>query len=144
VSTQKCSLLEKCHTVSRYTCKCNSVYAHTKGTSFSAPILMKLTNNQRHYAQFSPKSANRCGKYGKKFIYVRPQIKNVFQNADIHGNLNRSIKFCGHFMYRIFIQAGGNIQRLRKEFYYGPCVKYGFNVTDFSQHSQLLGDLMCR
>jgi hypothetical protein len=42
-----CSLFPKCHTVSQYKCKCNSIYA------FPIPIFMKLKNRWYHHVDIS-------------------------------------------------------------------------------------------
>ena len=41
------------HGISRYTRKCNFVYAHKKRSIFLALIFTKLTNTQQHYVQAS-------------------------------------------------------------------------------------------
>jgi hypothetical protein len=47
------SLFSKCQTVSRYTPKCNFIYARDKGTVFPAPIFVALTNDQQHFVKIS-------------------------------------------------------------------------------------------
>lgn len=59
--------------------KFNFIYAHKKGTAFSRPICVKLTNIYQYYQcvyhlyRILPKSDNKCGKYGRTLIYTHNQ-----------------------------------------------------------------------
>jgi hypothetical protein len=59
-SVSRRSLLSKCPTLSRYTCKYNSIYSHYWSTAFPLPIFTKLANIQcaDRLCRISPKSAN--------------------------------------------------------------------------------------
>jgi hypothetical protein len=59
--------------------KFHFIYARKKGTAFSRPICVKLTNIHQcyqcvyHLYRILPKSDDKCGKYGRKLIYTHNQ-----------------------------------------------------------------------
>ena len=64
--------MSECRTFPRYTSKCSFIHAQTQSTAFPPP---KLTSAGHHYMQnlcteLTPKSGNKCGKYGQKSTYA--------------------------------------------------------------------------
>ena len=71
------SLLLEQHTDSRYTRKCNSIYAHQERKFLGVPISAKLTNGLQHQVQMSYTACDpnwQCGKRGQK---VKIQLSAV-------------------------------------------------------------------
>jgi len=63
------SLLSKCHKFSRFTCKCDWIYAYKKCTQVPAPIYIKVANNvtcrTTFYAEFHPDRTTKMERSGR-------------------------------------------------------------------------------
>ena len=70
----RCSVLWKCHTISRYICNCGVIYAHKKSMPFPVPIKKKLTDAHstlfRSLAQNFTQIRQQMWKYRYKFTYA--------------------------------------------------------------------------
>ena len=66
--------LSKCHTISRYTRKCNFIYVPTKSAALHIPsIFMKFTNAYQHYVLISC-----CTEFQRNWKYVwKVQMENL-------------------------------------------------------------------
>ena len=97
----------ECHTVSRYTSKCYSIYAHNS-TAFPKPIFTKLPNAQQHYVQICYTVLhNKCGKRGyrcnidTKTVRLSPRR---FSWTRTHSGV--TIPNCAHIDHRIWKVRG--------------------------------------
>jgi hypothetical protein len=92
----RCSLLSNYFVLTWYQLKCNVSFSLRKLKAFLALIFTKLTDTQEDFlGGTSPKSQNKCGKYGWWYVFVHKQnmafIAQIFTKFTV--NHSTRVKF---------------------------------------------------
>lgn len=114
------TLLSKCHTVSRYTCKCDFIYPHEKYSLHCANL--HATNYEKCYVQISYTEFHSLdNKHGKYEYKVIDTPKNCFHCTDF-------LKFPQQHYAQIFrtefTQTGQEIREECVQIHLFPEIKY--------------------
>lgn len=93
-STQTSHAVQKCPTVSRYTCKCYLMCAHNKVRVSQKLFSTQLIRSRPHYVQISHAKFNRMSKVWTESC-LRSEVKYGFYFTDFHETCCRLILFTG-------------------------------------------------